>query len=134
MTAVTPSSSLLAVALGVACAGVASCAGSPVDPSSEQGTSSLSAAVLAPELGFCVDEINRYRSSIGLGALTRSQDLETFSATAAESDGRSHTAHAYFRVTGGAGISRAQTEILWWQGFSIHVVIRDGLAQMWRVG
>ena len=129
----TPHSWLSAVALGVVCMVSASCAGSPVDPS-VQGASSLSSSILSPELAFCTDEINRYRGSIGLAPLTRSQDLEAFSATAAQADGLSHSAHAYFHETSGAGSSRAQTEILWWQGFSIHNVIRDGLAEMWSAG
>jgi hypothetical protein len=131
---VTPSSWLSALALGVACVSGAACAGSPAAPTEDQGSLSLSPAILAPELAFCADEINRYRRTVGLLPLARSQDLEAFAAFAAEADGIVHLPHAYFHATDGAGVSRAETEILWWRGFSIRNVIREGLAQMWQVG
>jgi hypothetical protein len=83
---------------------------------------------------YCVDEINRYRATVGLAALTRSSALEEFSATVARHDATVREAHAYFRSTNGAGVARAETEILWWTNQSIQQVIKKGLAQMWQVG
>ena len=90
---------------------------------------------LQTELAFCRDEINRYRASVGRTALARSQPLETFAADSARVDGLAHVAHQHFGATsGGGGVSAAETEILWWNGFSVHTVIHDGLAQMWTAG
>jgi hypothetical protein len=42
--------------------------------------------------------------------------------------------HYYFKSTNGYNVARAENEILWWRGFTIEEVIRQGLAQMWRSG
>ena len=83
---------------------------------------------------MCADETNRYRASVGLRPLLRSAVLEDFAANAATHDGLAHVAHDHFAVTNGAGVARAETEILWWRGFSVRAVIQRGLAQMWQVG
>jgi hypothetical protein len=64
----------------------------------------------------------------------RSAALEDFAAQAASIDGVAHVAHTHFESTNGDGISSAETEILWWRGFSVQGVIQRGLAQMWDVG
>ena len=110
---------------------------SPVSPSpgvGEPAAAAEGAAIYETELVYCVDEINRYRASIGLEALHRSSTLEEFSATVARHDATVREAHAYFRSTNGAGIARAETEILWWRNHAIQQVIKKGLAQMWQVG
>ena len=86
------------------------------------------------ELRLCVDEINRYRASVGRPPLQRSTALEAFAAAAAEHDGTVHAAHDHFLRTNGGGTALAETEILWWRGFALKDVIQQGLAQMWRVG
>src|SRR5262245_64266268 len=60
--------------------------GSPSEPSPSSGSS----ANLSANLSYCADEVNRYRASAGLSPLTRSADLEAFSAQAAKADGLSH--------------------------------------------
>ena len=120
--------------LGPACAAT----GSPLGPSSDAGAAAeplttLSASA-SDDLALCADETNRYRSSVGLGPLMRSPELEAFAARAATVDGVAHVAHHHFAATNGAGVSRAETEILWWKGFSVRAVIERGLSQMWRVG
>jgi uncharacterized protein YkwD len=96
---------------------------------SSPGTSDFAA-----ELALCVDETNRYRASVGRPALTRSAALEAFAAEAARQDTLVRQAHYYFKSTNGNNIARAENEILWWRGFTIEEVIRQGLAQMWRGG
>ena len=86
------------------------------------------------ELSFCAEEVNRYRASIGLSALSRANDLEAFAAEAARNDGLAHKAHHWFATTNGAGTAAAENEILWWTGFAVRQVIREGLKQMWDSG
>jgi hypothetical protein len=110
---------------------------SPASPSAGVGdpaAADAGAAIYEAELVLCVDEINRYRASIGRPALHRSATLEEFAATVARHDAGVREAHAYFRSTNGAGIAKAETEILWWRGFAIQQVIKKGLSQMWQVG
>ena len=78
--------------------------------------------------------MNLYRASVGRPALSRSADLEAFAAQAAQSDGLAHQAHHWFATTNGGGLSAAENEILWWQGFGVSSVIQQGLAQMWQSG
>jgi hypothetical protein len=110
---------------------------SPASPSAGvegPAATDAGASVYEAELVYCVDEINRYRATVGLAALIRSSALEEFSATVARHDATVREAHAYFRSTNGAGVARAETEILWWKNQSIQQVIKKGLAQMWQVG
>jgi uncharacterized protein YkwD len=130
---------LVAAALfGPACAAT----GSPLSPSANT-TGSTDPAAATPsvvtsssstDLQYCTDLTNRYRASVGLRPLVRSASLEGFAAQAASIDGVAHVAHTHFAATNGDGISSAETEILWWRGFSVEAVIQRGLAQMWEVG
>lgn len=105
------------------------CAGqSPVGPSD------ISAPNVQNHLATCANEINRYRASVGKAPLARSEALESFSADAAEHDTIARVAHKFFADTNGAGVSRAQTEILWWRDVPVDQVVERGLAQMWKVG
>src|SRR4029453_8558237 len=104
--------------------------GSPASPSSASGTP----ANLSANVSYCVDEVNRYRASVGRPPLSRSADLEAFAAQAAENDGRAHKAHHWFGMTGGGGMAIAENEILWWKGFGVQSVIQQGLQQMWQAG
>ena len=126
-----------AALLGPACAAT----GSPLGPSTDANASSepnLAASGLSSaagtDLALCADETNRYRASVGLRPLVRSAALEDFASRAASHDGIAHVAHAHFAATNGAGVASAETEILWWRGFSVKAVIQRGLAQMWQVG
>jgi len=126
---------MVATVLGPACAAV----GSPSSPTSERADPSGAFAPLVmtsitSELALCADETNRYRATVGLGPLIRSAVLDDFAARAAEHDAVAHVAHDHFAATNGAGVSRAETEILWWRGFTVHAVVQRGLAQMWQVG
>ena len=85
-------------------------------------------------LALCADETNRYRGSIGLAPLARSAALEQFAMRAAAHDGAAHAPHAHFAATNGAGVAAAETEVLWWQGFTLPAVIKRGLSVMWEVG
>ena len=70
----------------------------------------------------------------GLALLDRSADLDTYAATAAEYDGRARIPHQYFLLNNGAGIARAENQLLLWKGYQVNEVIRQGLAQMWAEG
>jgi uncharacterized protein YkwD len=126
-----------AAIIGPACAAT----GSPLGPSndgsglsSDLASTSVLSSSIAADLALCADETNRYRASVGLRPLVRSAALEDFAANAASHDGVAHIAHDHFAATNGAGVSSAETEILWWRGFNVHTVIQRGLAQMWQVG
>jgi uncharacterized protein YkwD len=127
-----------AAILGPACAAT----GSPLGPSPSTAGSTepvaASPSVLtsssSADLQYCADITNRYRTSVGLRPLVRSASLEGFAAQAASVDGVAHVAHTHFAATNGDGISSAETEILWWRGFTVQAVIQRGLAQMWEVG
>jgi uncharacterized protein YkwD len=127
-----------AAILGPACAAT----GSPLSPSANTNASADPAAATpsvmtssaAADLAYCAEITNRYRASVGLRPLVRSAALEDFAAQAASIDGVAHMAHTHFEATNGNGISSAETEILWWRGFSVQAVIQRGLAQMWDVG
>jgi hypothetical protein len=98
------------------------------------GASSSAAASVATELSFCVAETNRLRGTMGLPALTESPVLEEFASAAAEHDANVKTAHQWFGLTQGGGVSRSEVETLWWKGQGVHDVINGGLATMWRQG
>jgi hypothetical protein len=127
---------MAAAILGPACAAT----GSPLGPSTDTGgaaDSNVLASVMSSssmELALCAEETNRYRATVGLRPLARSAALEAFATRAAAVDGVAHVAHNHFAATNGAGVSSAETEILWWRGFSVQAVIQRGLAQMWQVG
>jgi uncharacterized protein YkwD len=113
----------------------AACAASPTSPSSA-GTSDSSAwnGNINASQTLCVDEVNKYRASVGLAPVSRSTELESFGAQAAEYDGKLGVPHSYFRVTNGGGISKAENELLLWKGYSVDQVIREGIARMWAEG
>ena len=125
---------LVTAVLGPACAATGSPLGPSTDGGGEPAASSIISSSTAADLALCADETNRYRASVGLRPLVRAADLEDFAASAASRDGVAHVAHAHFAATNGAGVARAETEILWWRGFSVRGVIQRGLAQMWQVG
>jgi len=128
---------LMAAALGPACAAHAAPHHPSIDSSETFDASAVTPIVSsssAGDLAWCADETNRYRASIGLRPLIRSAALEDFATRAAAVDGGAHVAHNHFAVTNGAGVSSAETEILWWRGFSVRAVIQHGLAEMWQVG
>jgi uncharacterized protein YkwD len=126
-----------AAAIGLVCAiGAAGCVmpGGPVSPESV----ATDAATLAAGAAFCVDEVNRFRATIGAAPLTRSSRIDEFSTQAAQVDGEAHQAHTYFRMTnGGNGTSTAENVIGWWKASqygSVRAIIRLGLATMWAQG
>lgn len=94
----------------------------------------VSTTNFAAELALCVERTNDYRASIGRPPLARSRALEDFAAQAAEHDALARVAHQHFAQTNGAGVARAETEILWWKGLAAPTVVDRGLAQMWDVG
>lgn len=108
--------------------GLAGCAASPAAPTE------VSAATVAGNVQLCVDEINRYRASIGRPALSRSDALDQFAARAAEHDHGVGVPHQLFKNTNGGGVATAETELLHWTNLSLRNVIKEGLAGMWAVG
>ena len=100
--------------------------------------SSPAAGAGTAESTFCVDQINRLRSTIGVPHLVRSAAIEAFSNEAARVDGKAREAHKHFRATeGGHGRSYAQNEIPWWtlsRYGTVREVIRAGLERQWAEG
>ena len=107
----------------------------PVGPTSDGGSiGGGTSSTYDSELSFCVSETNRYRATLGLPALSRSGNLETYAAAGAREDGLAHVAHQHFRSTNGGGVARAENEIPWWTGTSVRTVMQQGLAGMWAEG
>ena len=100
--------------------------------------STPSVADLHADAGFCVDEINRLRGTVGAAPLLRDESVEAFSNDAARVDGDAHEVHKYFRETvGGNGMSRAENEIPWWNLYdwgSVRTIVKRGLAIEWAEG
>jgi uncharacterized protein YkwD len=122
---------LLVCAFWTACGSSSSDGASSSNPSAPTPGPS---ADLASELVFCVDETNRYRTSVNRPPLGRSGTLETYAAAGAQQDGVAHVAHQHFTTTNGGGIALAENEIPWWGSSSVHTVIQQGLAVMWAEG
>ncbi len=91
-----------------------------------------------PDLVFCVDEVNRLRSTVGKPALKRSSMLERYAATAVRHDAAKRKAHDYFESSHyGDGLVRGENEALGWSLVvfgSVRGVIARSLAQMWQEG
>lgn len=127
----------LGAAVALSCAiGAGGCAatGGPMSPDSI----ATDANSLAENAAFCVEEVNRFRTTVGAPPLTRSSRIDEFSTDAAKVDGEAHVAHTYFRQTnGGNGTARAENQIPWWKASqygSVRTIIRQGLATMWAEG
>lgn len=110
------------------------CAAAPTAPTAAGTATSSGSANLGSNVSYCTDEINRYRGTVGLAPLERSDALDGFAAQAATHDGQSRVPHQYFRMTNGGGIATAENQLLFWKGYTVPQVIRQGLAQMWAEG
>ena len=66
-------------------------------------TDAASLANLSVETIFCVDEINRYRATVDMPALTRSTELESYAAESARVDGLAGNPTSIFRRPMAAG-------------------------------
>jgi len=91
------------------------------------------------DLGFCVDEINRYRARAKAPALQRSTELEAFAAEGAKADSAARRAHHHFSRVAYPHPYRemGENEIPWWpvaKEGGVAEVIRAGLAGMWGEG
>ena len=129
--------SVVALALAGVSALAAGCEGMKNPFAATSSTSSGSTDIFA-DAGFCVDEINRLRGTVGAAPLLRDDTVEAFSNDAARVDGDAHEVHKYFRETvGGNGIARAENEIPWWSlsdWGSVRTIVKRGLAQEWAEG
>ena len=96
--------------------------------SSTGGTSTAPAGPAGPGQD-CVDEINRYRATLGLAPYARMQTSETCADGQAQSDSQTGQAHGAFTKCG----EYAQNECPGWPG-ATDKVIKDCLAMMWAEG
>lgn len=110
------------------------CGRSSATPTAPSAISAGPAGTYATDLAYCTEEINRYRGLVGLPALDRAPDLDAFAARAAEHDHRIRMPHQYFLQTNGGGVSRAETQLLLWKGYTVREVITRGVAGMWAEG
>jgi hypothetical protein len=122
---------LAASALVQGCTASAGSAGAvgPTQPSTGGALSSQTT-----EMAFCVDEINRYRATIGLSTLARSGVLEGYATQSAEVDHAAGQPHQHFLETHGGGVALAEDELLLWPNGGARAVIQQGLGQMWAEG
>ena len=112
--------------------------GNPAAPSDPGAPGASSGALTLTDAAFCVDEVNRFRATVGASPLTASNQIGEFSAEAARVDGAAHETHRHFRQTnGGHGMAKAENEIPWWtlsRYGSVRAIIREGLALEWAEG
>jgi uncharacterized protein YkwD len=110
------------------------CTPSPVSPTPPPR---LPTTATAADLAFCVQETNRYRTSVKLSTLSESAALESYAATGAQIDGTAHSAHSHFVSANGGGVAFAENEIPWWPlatYLTVQAVIERGLVQLWAEG
>ncbi len=91
--------------------------------------------VSASDLAFCVQEVNRYRATVGVGALSQQAGLEATAAQAAQSDHEGGEAHGWVRRNG-AGLAENQAP-RWSRGSSggnAQTFISRALQLMWAEG
>jgi hypothetical protein len=81
-------------------------AGSPASPSA--GPTSATPA----DLAYCVQDINRYRASVGRRPYSESPTLEAFAAIGAQQDSATGSAHSHFIAVNGGGVALAENEFL----------------------
>ena len=109
---------------------VAGCGGSksPTTPSTGGDAS-------VPDLIFCVDETNRYRTLAGVLLLTRSTQIEAFATAAAFLDSQTKTPHGYYLLHDpGPG---AENEVIDWSiDFfgSVRTLMEQAIASYWKEG
>ena len=126
--------------VGLCCVVLAHCGGgggAGNNPNPSPSPTPTPVGVTAQDLQHCVDVVNGYRNQVGRPPLARSAQLDAFSATAAKTDGASHTGHQYFASNNGGGVALAENEIPWYSLIQFHTisgVIETGTAQMWQEG
>jgi hypothetical protein len=89
------------------------------------------------QLRHCVDVINQHRARLGLGALSRSSELEDCAMEGARSDAASGVPHDHFSRTGGCGVAFAENEVPGWDvgmSGSVVAVIEEGTQMMMDEG
>ncbi len=124
------------VALALATGLLTGCASKGTSTTSPSSSSDVASAAPSPAsaMGFCVDEINRYRATLNLPALSRSSALEDYATDSARIDQAARQAHMHFTSTNGGGVARAETELLLWPNPDAKSVLQQGLKVMWTEG
>ena len=103
-------------------------------PSGGAGGGNPSAvSVTAADLGFCVSETNRYRASVGAGALTQAADLDAFALAAARADHASGVGHDYFSANA-TGLASENMVLRWPFSGNVRSLITAALAAFWAEG
>ncbi len=108
-------------------------------PSSPSATASSSDGThYTAELSFCVEEVNRLRTTIGNPPLVRSDVLEKYAATAVQADAVAGKPHTYALSTNFDNLTvLAENEALFWPLSSlksVRAVVEKSLAEMWSEG
>ena len=106
-------------------------------PSSPSATASSGDGThFTAELSFCIEEVNRLRTTAGKSALVRSDALEKYAATAVKADGVAGKPHTYALSTNFDNLTAlAENEALFWPLTSlksVRAVVEKSLAQMWE--
>ena len=90
--------------------------------------------VSAADLAFCVQEVNRYRATVGAGPLSQQAALEATAAQAAQSDHQSGEAHGWVRRNGGPAENQAPRWSRASSGGNAQTFISRALQLMWAEG
>ena len=90
-------------------------------------------SVTAADLAFCASETNRYRASVGVGALAQAADLDAFALAAARSDHASGVGHDYFQANA-IGLAAENMALRWPFGGNVRSLITAALAAFWAEG
>jgi hypothetical protein len=91
------------------------------------------------DIGFCVEETNRYRARAKKPPFSRSTLLDKFAAEGARVDHRAREAHHHFNTARfpASFSGLAENELPWWhldpEG-GVKAAIRAGVAAMWDEG
>lgn len=123
--------------LGLAALALSSCGGdgSSTSPTQTATTNTNQQQQIPPSPSgstpeeICVNAINSFRATIGLGPLLRWTEAEACSSTEAEGDAASNAAHAHFGDCG----EMAQNECPGWPGAPATMII-PCLTMMWNEG
>jgi uncharacterized protein YkwD len=103
--------------------------------SKQSGGTSGGTAVTSGDLAFCYQETNRYRSLLGLPAVTSDPTVEAYALRAAQSDHSTGQAHGYTNGVNRPSGNYAENEAVRWRHTaSIRAIVARVLAAFWREG
>ena len=131
-TRLAAASAIVVAVLAGACSGDQT--GEITGPSGGTGGGNPSSvSVTAADLAFCTSETNRYRASVGAGALAQAADLDAFALAAARADHASGVEHGYFQANA-IGLAAENMALRWPFGGNVRSLMTAALSAFWAEG